>query len=59
MGNHHAVTIGASNGHLQLNVFKPLIVYNVLHSIQLAGDACRSFALHCIKGEIECLETHS
>ncbi len=50
MGNHVAVTIGGSNGHLQLNVFKPLIIYNVLQSIQLLSDGCLSFANHCVIG---------
>lgn len=50
MGNHVAVTIGGSNGHFELNVFKPLIIRNVLHSIQLLGDACKSFAVNCIQG---------
>ena len=50
MGNHTAVTIGGSNGHLELNVFKPLIIRNVLHSIALLGDACESFNLNCVAG---------
>ena len=50
MGNHVAVTIGGSNGHFELNVFKPLIIRNVLHSIALLGDACDSFNLNCVKG---------
>lgn len=50
MGNHTAVTIGGSNGHFELNVFKPLIIRNVLHSIQLLGDSCESFNLNCIAG---------
>jgi fumarate hydratase, class II len=49
MGNHVAVTIGGSNGHLELNVFKPLIIQNVLHSINLLADAIISFVDHCIK----------
>lgn len=39
MGNHVAVTIGGSNGHFELNVFKPLIVSNVLRSIRLIGKS--------------------
>lgn len=39
MGNHVAVTVGGSNGHFELNVFKPLIVSNVLTSMRLLGDA--------------------
>ncbi|CAH2251026.1 fumarate hydratase, mitochondrial [Pelobates cultripes] len=50
MGNHVAVTIGGSNGHFELNVFKPLIIKNVLHSIQLLGDASVSFADNCVSG---------
>jgi fumarate hydratase class II len=50
MGNNVAVTMGAMNGHLQLNVYKPLIIKNVLHSAQLLGDAARSFLLNCLKG---------
>ncbi len=50
MGNHVAVTIGGSNGHFELNVFKPLIVFNVLNSIRLIADACESFADHCVVG---------
>ena len=50
MGNHVAVTVGGSNGHLELNVFKPVMVYNVLQSIRLLGDSCRSFTEHCVSG---------
>lgn len=50
MGNHVAVTVGASNGHLQLNVYKPLIVSNVLRSIRLLADCTRSFNDHCAVG---------
>lgn len=50
MGNHVAVTVGGSNGHFELNVFKPMIVRNVLHSIRLLGDASRSFASNCVDG---------
>ena len=50
MGNHMAVTIGGSNGHLELNVFKPLIIQNVLHSINLLSDAIVSLVEHCIEG---------
>jgi fumarate hydratase class II len=52
MGNHVAVTIGGSNGHFELNVFKPLIIKNVLHSIALLGDSCESFNLNCVAGII-------
>ena len=50
MGNHVAVTIGGLQGHLQLNVFKPLIAYNVLGSIALLADAIDSFRLRCVEG---------
>ena len=50
MGNHVAVTIGGSNGHFELNVFKPLMVANVLRSIRLLADACRSFTVKCVDG---------
>jgi len=45
-GNHVAATIGGSNGHFELNTFKPLIIRNVLHSAKLLGDACESFNLN-------------
>ncbi|XP_030747845.1 fumarate hydratase, mitochondrial-like [Sitophilus oryzae] len=50
MGNHVATTIGGSNGHFELNVFKPMMVANVLRSIRLIGDSCKSFAVHCVDG---------
>ena len=50
MGNNVAVSIGGSNGHFELNVFKPLIVFNVLNSVRLLADACESFTDHCVVG---------
>ena len=50
MGNDVAVAIGGSGGFLQLNVFKPVMIYNLLQSIRLLGDACRSFADNCVSG---------
>jgi len=50
MGNHTAVSVGGSNGHFELNVFKPMIIRNVLHSIALLGDSCESFNLNCVAG---------
>jgi len=50
MGNDVAVTIGGSNGHFELNVFKPLIAANVLQSARLIGDACVSFNDNCAAG---------
>lgn len=48
-GNQTTVTIAASQGHFELNVYKPVIAYNVLQSIKLIADCSRSFADHCIK----------
>jgi len=50
MGNHVTVTVAGSNGHLELNVFKPVIIYNVLQSGRLIADACRSFTDNCVAG---------
>ncbi len=50
MGNHVAVTIAGSQGQLELNVFKPVIIANVLRSIRLLADAAASFTEHCIAG---------
>ncbi|XP_055879833.1 probable fumarate hydratase, mitochondrial isoform X1 [Biomphalaria glabrata] len=50
MGNQTAVSIGGSMGHFELNVFKPLIVSNVLRSIRLLADACTSFTKYCVLG---------
>jgi fumarate hydratase, class II len=50
MGNDVAVSIGASNGHFELNVFKPLIASNMLNSARLLGQACLSFTVNCIDG---------
>jgi fumarate hydratase class II len=50
MGNDVAVSIGGSNGHFELNVFKPVIAANVLQSARLLGDACVSFAEKCSDG---------
>lgn len=50
MGNHVTVSIAGSNGHFQLNVFNPVIIYNVLQSIRLLADGARSFTDNCIKG---------
>lgn len=52
MGNNVAVTVGGSNGHFQLNVFKPVIVTNVLQSVRLIGDSCVSFSKNCVDGII-------
>jgi fumarate hydratase class II len=50
MGNDVAVTIGGTQGHYELNVFKPMMAANVLQSAQLLGDACKSFEEHCASG---------
>ncbi|MGH1403361.1 MAG: class II fumarate hydratase [Alphaproteobacteria bacterium] len=50
MGNHVAVTVAGSNGHFELNVFKPVMIYNVLQSIRLIADGCHSFTDNCIVG---------
>ena len=50
MGNHNGVTIAGSNGHFELNVFKPLIAENVLQSIDLLSDSIKNFSNFCIKG---------
>merc|ERR1719347_2323709 len=50
MGNHVAVTVGGSNGHFELNVFKPMMVANVLRSIRLLGDSCVAFTDKCVTG---------
>ena len=50
MGNHTAVTIAGAQGHLELNVFKPVIAYNVLQSIRLLSDAVMSLTDNCIVG---------
>ena len=50
MGNHTAVTFAGANGHLQLNVFKPVIIYNVLQSIRLLADSAVSFTENCVVG---------
>eukprot|EP00871_Galdieria_phlegrea_P005527 jgi/Galph1/5976/GphlegSOOS_G4580.1 len=49
MGNCFAASVGGSNGHFELNVFKPMIVYNTLHSIRLLADVCVSFDIHCVQ----------
>lgn len=50
MGNQTTVTIGGAQGHYELNVFKPVMAYNVLQSATLLGDACVSFNDHCAVG---------
>ncbi|MDO9460348.1 MAG: class II fumarate hydratase, partial [Alphaproteobacteria bacterium] len=50
MGNQTAVSIAGSNGHFELNVFKPVMIYNLLQSVRLIGDSAISFADNCVKG---------
>lgn len=50
MGNDVAINIGGANGHFELNVFKPMIIYNFLHSARLIADGCKSFNDHCAIG---------
>ncbi len=50
MGNHVTITVGGAQGHLELNVFKPVIAYNILQSIRLLADAAISFADNCVAG---------
>ncbi len=50
MGNDVAITIGGLQGHYELNVFKPVMAYNLLQSAELLGDACVSFEEHCARG---------
>jgi fumarate hydratase, class II len=50
MGNDAAIGFAGSQGNFELNVFKPVIIYNFLHSVGLLTDACRSFREHCIDG---------
>ncbi len=50
MGNDVAISIGGSNGHFELNVFKPMMIYNFLHSARLIGEGCVSFNDRCAEG---------
>merc|ERR1712086_1150069 len=50
MGNNVAVTVGGSNGHLQLNAFKPLIIFNVLKSSELLAGTLKGFTSKCVDG---------
>jgi fumarate hydratase class II len=50
IGNDTAITVAGSQGNFELNVFKPVIIHNLLHSIRLLADSCRSFTDHCVVG---------
>ena len=50
IGNHNGITMAGSHGHFELNVFKPLIIHNILQSIEIMADSAKTFALYCVKG---------
>ena len=50
IGNHNGITMAGSHGHFELNVFKPLIIHNILQSIEIMSDSSKTFALYCVKG---------
>lgn len=50
MGNDVAVSVGGANGHFELNVFKPMMIFNLLNSARIIGDACDSFTENCVSG---------
>ena len=50
IGNHNGITMAGSHGHFELNVFKPLIIHNILQSINIMSDSSKAFAKYCIKG---------
>ena len=50
IGNHNGITMAGSHGHFELNVFKPLIIHNILQSIEIMSDSAKNFALYCVKG---------
>ena len=50
IGNHNGITMAGSHGHFELNVFKPLIIHNILQSIHIMADSSKTFANYCIKG---------
>jgi fumarate hydratase class II len=50
IGNHNGITMAGSHGHFELNVFKPLIIHNILQSINIMADASNSFAKYCVRG---------
>ncbi len=49
IGNHNGITMAGSHGHFELNVFKPLIIHNILQSIHIMSDASKSFSNYCVK----------
>ena len=50
IGNHNGITMAGSHGHFELNVFKPLIIHNILQSIKILSDSTKSFGKYCIAG---------
>ena len=52
MGNHTAITIGGSQGNFELNVFKPMMIHNLLHSVQILSDSMKAFTDKCVVGLI-------
>ena len=50
IGNHTSITVAGSHGHFELNVFKPLIAYNILQSIDILADSVQNFSLYCVQG---------
>jgi len=60
-GNDVAIGFGGSQGNFELNVFKPVIIHNFLHSVRLLTDACRSFREHAVEGmraDLDCIQRH-
>ncbi len=56
MGNHVAITISGATGHFELNVFKPVMIHNLLHSMRIMGDAALSFTDNCVAGIVANVE---
>ena len=50
LGNDVAINVAGSHGHFQLNVFKPVMIFNLLNSVRLLGDSCESFETNCVVG---------
>jgi fumarate hydratase class II len=50
IGNHNGITMAGSHGHFELNVFKPLIIHNILQSIEIMSDSSKTFAMYCVRG---------
>jgi fumarate hydratase class II len=50
LGNHTAISVGGGQGNFELNVYKPMMIHNLLHSTRLLADTCRSFSDKCVDG---------